>query len=706
MDNKLKDRSAWAGGVLVLAVCSFAEPVDPCFPAQWHERRAAAESRPLKRWPPAQIHQLEELRGQLLEKIAVLPQHHPRTLPDRFGYHSEPVNIGAESDAQIDIAFDFDPELGAIAFVPAFVPEEAGAYAFPKRFKIDVLESGGRWADGRWVRDEKRQKWTEVANWLNEDYPDPGLYPVFFNWTGRPVYRVRITVPGRQSETNDAFHAFGEIYLFRQKNGRLGDNMAVWGETVHFTATGALSKPPLWDVRYVYDGVAGLGMPLSEETAPVEDLMVEWEDDAGPGKPVRIVLDLGKIRQIGRVQLWPSEAPHGMALAGFGFPGAVSVELSATPAFEESTRFKVEKTHARMVRSNLLNVITGACKARYIRITVSDLSVYQGKTILGLGEIRVAEFDDVWSLNCNLSAEGIPAGSQNQLPRLVDGYSRHRRILREAEWIKGLAQRRPLDRYLAVVERQLASVRDAWNRTQLRFSLWIGGLLCAGLLGALGLQRLQRRRVLKGLRTRITRDLHDEVGSSLGGISLIAERLEEDLQDAGIGEDLADLSLLAREAAASLRDVVWVVDQGTINLHDLLQKLVERAERVLYNVDVSAEIPPDLPDLVLPLTAKRHLIMYFKEVMHNCAQHSGASRVQIKVSLNEQLCIGFTDNGCGFDPAAQTDGWGLESMKKRAEELGGRALINSRPGAGTVVELQVPVAALFAKNDHLYKTSN
>ncbi len=692
--------------MLVSAVLVFAEPVDPCFPAQWHARQAAG-SRPLTRWLPARIHQLEEERAQLLDQIALLPQHNPRTLPDRFGCHSEPVDIGTESDTQVDISFDFDPELGSIALVPAFVPEASGAYAFPKRFRIDVLESGGHWTDGHWVRDETRQKWTEVVNWLDEDFPDPGLYPVFFAWTGRPVYQVRITVPGRQSETDDAFHAFGEIYLFRQKkNGLMGDNMAVWGDTVHFAATGSLSKPPLWDLRYVYDGVAGLGMPLSEETAPVEDLMVEWEDDADADKSVRIVLDLGAIKQIGRVQLWPAEAPHGMAVPGFGFPGEVSVELSETPEFSVSHRVGVKKTRDRMVRNNLLNVIAGAYRARYIRITLSDLSVYQGKKILGLGEIRVAEFDDVWSLNCNLSAEGIPEGSRNQLPRLVDGYSRHRRILREADWIKGLALRRPLDRRLAVVERELASARDAWNGVLLHVSIWIGGLLCAGLLGVLGLQRLQRRRVLKRLRTRITRDLHDEVGSSLGGISLIAERLEEDLRDAGIGEDLSDLSLLAREAAASLRDVVWVVDQGTINLHDLLQKLVERSERVLYNVVVSAEIPPDLPNLVLPLTAKRQLIMFFKEVMHNCAQHSGADRVQIRVSLGEQLCIGFTDNGCGFDPAVQTDGWGLESMKKRAEELGGKATIDSRPGAGTVVELQVPVSALFAKTDHLYKTSN
>ncbi len=705
MDNKLKERWGWMSGVLVAAVCSFAEPVDPCFPAQWHARRAAEERRPVERWLPARIHQLEEERTQLLETIAILPQHNPRTLPDRFGCHSEPVDVGAESNAQVDISFDFDPELGAIALVPAFVPEASGAYAFPKRFKIDVLDSGGHWADGHWVRDETRQKWVEVANWLDEDFPDPGLYPVFFDWTGRSVYRVRITVPGRQSETDDAFHAFGEIYLFRQKkNGRLGDNMAVWGDTVHVAATGLLSKPPLWDLRYVYDGVAGLGMPLSEETAPVEDLMVEWEDDTGADKPVRIVLDLGKTRQIGRVQLWPAEAPHGMALPGFGFPGEIAVELSATPAFDESQLFKVENTRGRMVRSNLLNVITGASRARYIRITVSDLSMYQGKKILGLGEIRVAEYDDVWSLNCDLSAEGIPEGCIHQLPRLVDGYSRHRRILREADWIKGLALRRPLDRRLAVVERELASVRDAWNQTQLRVSIWIGGLLCAGLLGALGLQRLQRRKVLKGLKHRITRDLHDEVGSSLGGITLAARRME----GAGATQsDLSELSLMAREASASLKDVVWVLDQAKIRLPDLLKTLGERADRVLSGVELEVILPDDCPDQEVPLVFKRHLLMFFKEAVHNCARHSGATWVAVRISVQDAVMeVRLEDNGCGFNPEANRDGWGVDSMGKRAEEMGGTMDLKTAPGKGTTVALRVPLSALKKKIDHSYKTSN
>ena len=671
----------------------------------------AAESRPLKRWLPERIRLLETERDQLLATISTLPQFDPALISDRLGYHSGYADQdGKSGDHQLTVHFKNRPFLGGISLVSAINPRDRHGdnYAFPSRFKIEMLEATGQWSDAenRWI--EQGQSWVEVVNWLTEDFPDPGRYPVFFYVDNVRVAKVRMTVPDMPSESGHAFYALGEIFLFQSVEGQVADNMSVWGPSSieEFEVSDSFSLPPFWDVQYLYDGFAGLGAPLSEEQVDVNDFFVRFDDAGVDHKPVQIVLDLGVTQRVGRVEIWPTEAPHHIAAPLYAFPGNILVELSKDPDFKEVKTIAVDDARALMYHDNLLRIMCDGHEARYIRLTLAALREENGRKILSIGEISVSEHGKIFSEGCAVTATGIPEGAEKQLARLVDGNCRGRRILSETEWIWGLAQRRPLDRRLAVVEQDLEVARDARAALKLRASIWGGGLLCLGLLVAMGLQRLQRRKVLKGLKTRITRDLHDEVGSSLGGISLIAERLEEDVRDVEVGEDLSELSLMAREAAASLRDVVWVTDQDVIRLPALIEKFVERTERMLHGVEVVVEIPSDLPNVILSLTTKRHLIMYFKEVVHNCAKHAEATRVHIRVSAGEQLCLIFSDNGCGFDTTVQSAGWGLDSLKKRAEELGGKTTINSRPGEGTVVELQVPIPALLAKSDHLYRTSN
>ncbi|MCK4565300.1 MAG: hypothetical protein KAU94_11580, partial [Verrucomicrobia bacterium] len=659
------------------------ERVDPRFPAE----RLSIPREDMALWPRTRIQQLEAERERLLERISALPQHDPKLMTSHLGYHSpfdEPASDGMLPSHQIDFTLTSSILLDSIALAPAFNPQEFGAYAFPKRFKIEVLNA-------------RTASFETVVDWTQEDFPDPGPYPVFFAGINRRASQVRITVLQVERESGVAYYALGEIYLFQhRKDGRIGANAAEWEKGITLTvAPDSLMLPALWDVEYLHDGVVGFGPPLSDETVASEDLIVTYgNEDPVPDK-VQIVLDLGQARSVGRIDFWSAAAPHQLVLPSFGFPKNILVEMSANPDFKPAKELKVDNAGKRMYSGYLLPVIGEGYQAQYIRVTMGELDKYKGNWVLGMGEILVTQNENVFSINCKVTAEGIPTEYLGQLARLVDGCSRNRRILPQGEWIKGLAQRRPLDRRLAVVERELEHARTAWRRIQLRSSVWIGGVICMLLVGGLLFQQRQRRRGLENLKWRITRDLHDELGSSLGSISLAAKRLENDGQHPDEKGDLADLSLLAREASVSLREVVWVIDQSVIRLPELIQKLVERAERVLYGVELSVEIPVDCPNRVVPLTFKRHLIMFFREVVYNCARHANATRAKISVSIEaEQLRVEFSDNGYGFDPAAQRDGWGLASMKKRAQELGGEMELNSRVGEGTTVVLKIPLEAL------------
>ena len=181
--KKVRYRLFFAGWMLALAGFAVAEQVDPRFPAE----RPADLPEEWTRWPRARVRQLEAERDQLLKKTSILPQHNPKVLSDHLGYHSlivEPDSVGSVSPHQIDIKLTWPPWLGSIALVPAFKSAGSGvaAYAFPRRFKIEVLNA-------------KTDEFEVVVNWMEEDFPDPGLYPVFFSEINRSTKHVRITVP-------------------------------------------------------------------------------------------------------------------------------------------------------------------------------------------------------------------------------------------------------------------------------------------------------------------------------------------------------------------------------------------------------------------------------------------------------------------------------------------------------------------------------
>ena len=531
--KKVCFRLIFAGWMLALAGFAVAEQVDPRFPAD----RPAIPPEEWTRWPRARVRQLEAERDQLLKKTSILPQHNPKALSDHLGYHSlfeEPVSDGSLSPHQIDIEMSWAPYLDSIALIPSFKSTGSGvaAYAFPKRFKIEVL-------------DTKTGDYEIVVNWMDEDFPDPGPYPVFFSEINRPVKRVRITILPMVQESGAAYFALGEIYMFQQEaGGRVGANMATWGSNfIKITSSGSFRQLPLWDTQYLNDDVQGLGFPLSDETVSVPDFLIKYEDGMPFSGKAQFMLDLGKPRVVGRIDFWPAAAPYEVEVPSFGFPQAISVKVSDDPDFKTGKQLNFQS-----FRGKLLSVTGEGINARYVHITMEGLDEYKGMPILGLGEISVSRGDRAASVGCKVVAQGIPDRCQDQLALLVDGISRQRRILPQGEWIRGLAQRRPLDRRLAVVERELELARTAWQHIKQRSIIWMGIILSMGLIGGLVVQQRMRKRGIAKLKGRIARDLHDDVGSNLGSISLTAEQLKHVVVDAEVKEELCDLSLMARDS--------------------------------------------------------------------------------------------------------------------------------------------------------------
>lgn len=215
------------------------------------------------------------------------------------------------------------------------------------------------------------------------------------------------------------------------------------------------------------------------------------------------------------------------------------------------------------------------------------------------------------------------------------------------------------------------------------FKLAVALAVAAGLAG-LYLVRVGRLRALQRLRLRIARDLHDEVGSNLGSISLLAQVLERHPNPA----DAREIGQVAAQTVDTLRDIVWFIDPAHERLSDLVGRLRDTAKSMLRNLPYDFQADGNFEGAPLPLDFRRNVLPIFKEALHNVLKHSGATHLHLHVrKAGAQFTLVIQDNGRGLPAGREPRGNGLMNMKRRAEEMRAALEITSTPGRGTTVRL-------------------
>ncbi len=204
-------------------------------------------------------------------------------------------------------------------------------------------------------------------------------------------------------------------------------------------------------------------------------------------------------------------------------------------------------------------------------------------------------------------------------------------------------------------------------------------------------QKAQREAALEE-RTRIARDLHDELGSSLTQITLLSDRPTEEVPSE-LSANLRKVSVTAREMAQSLDEIVWVVNPQHDSLEGLVEYLSQSADDFLEDTPIRSrlKLPAHLPRCAVPAETRHQLFLAFKEALNNAAKHAAASEIQIEfVAEPPEFQILIADNGAGFDPTCpRAGGSGLKNMRRRLEAIGGRFELASRLGQGTVIKLTI-----------------
>ena len=206
------------------------------------------------------------------------------------------------------------------------------------------------------------------------------------------------------------------------------------------------------------------------------------------------------------------------------------------------------------------------------------------------------------------------------------------------------------------------------------------------------LQAVAQQAALDKERTRIARDLHDDLGGSLTQVKQLFElALRNHASPAKMENYLQSGLLKTQQGIKSLDETVWAVNPHNDTLPHLIDYIGQSAVEFLHAADIRCrvDLPASPPERVISAEARHNLFLTVKEALNNVVRHAHASEVQIQASVTEEsLTLTINDNGHGFERApdnAYADG--LRNMQQRMEEIGGRFLIHSRPDAGTEISL-------------------
>jgi signal transduction histidine kinase len=210
-------------------------------------------------------------------------------------------------------------------------------------------------------------------------------------------------------------------------------------------------------------------------------------------------------------------------------------------------------------------------------------------------------------------------------------------------------------------------------------------------------EQAERQHALAQERARIARDLHDDLGSSLTEISMLATtspNMKLPVDEAA--ERMESIAGKSRTLVKALDEIVWVVDPARDTLASMVRYLASYAEEYLLamNITCRVQIPNSFDEQPVSGQVRHHLFLAIKEVLNNAVRHGSPGEIGFRVRMqDDRLCISITDNGSGFDPSGPSRGHGLSNLRERLEQIHGRCELESSPGTGTSVSLEVPVSA-------------
>ncbi|PHR86411.1 MAG: hypothetical protein COA78_38005 [Blastopirellula sp.] len=632
----------------------------------------------IARWIRPLIGNDEQFLHELVSRNEQLPPLSRGRRGASAGFHSRFYD---SADETIDIVLDLGEtrtidRVAVFSVSAVFQGEMIAGYGFPRRFRIEVAQDSA---------------FEQAELLFDSASTDPVIRPEFpvqavMQGLSARFLRLRVLEHWQRGD-GKYLTALGEIMVLSG-----GRNVAI-GAKVNAKSFTSL---PDWSRENLVDGQTDLGLPIVPEPSASNGFLSNAQPVPTAQKWVQ--LELARPARIEEVRLIPAEPFDAPSQHAHGFPRRFRVIASSTPDFA-SPYVIADHTEIAFPNpgDNPVILPTSDVMVSYIRLEAEELwHISNGKYALALAEMQVYEKGHNIAKGATVTASDVftkPPFDRVWKPEfLVDGYSSQNQLIELDQWLKGLDERAKSEREIDRIQARVQSTVEGTTNTLL--------ILAAGLIATLVALTVsiwvRRKRALARqrdeMRTRISRDLHDDLGSRLGGMRLISESMltQPELPSAMLG-DLDLIHRASREATDAMRDIVWLLDNSESSRTKLISHIRQMTPSILGTVQCEFTVD-DGPEQPLDFDFRRQILFAFKECLGNAAKHANAKRVSCHIGGGaKRFTFEVDDDGKGFVVEKTSRGHGLNNLRSRATALGGSVTVSSQPGEGTRVIFDVPV---------------
>lgn len=427
--------------------------------------------------------------GQLRGTIRELPQIGDSLPLDAYGYHSDYLpameTLPEEPRWVLEIGSELQHSFNECYLVPAADRRVPGqlAYGFPQRFRLFAINVIG-----------EREL---LADWRDQDYPDPGRFPARFAGTSGGLSKLILEVYRGRVEDGREFFALDELLV-------RSDYFVIKNLSVQ--ASGSFESLPFWSAGYLIDQQTSLGLPVRPLTGAIATGPdFSWQfPDATPGN-LSLELDLGSNDDVvNMISLYPAQPPEGLLVPGYGFPGAVKLKMFA----ETSTGGRLLMRHVELddlpnPGNNVIRIPGHSLNVRWIRLEFGDLPVHGGLSTFAMGEIDVIGRRAPLGREAEVRMEYASQRVVGYLDALTDGVAGGGEVIPMIHWLDGFNLNRSMSQQLAEVETLQVALAARWDRFRENAKLGALSLLVGVLLLVTACTVILRLRHARRLRRRI-----------------------------------------------------------------------------------------------------------------------------------------------------------------------------------------------------------
>ncbi|MGX5820059.1 sensor histidine kinase [Chitinophaga lutea] len=224
----------------------------------------------------------------------------------------------------------------------------------------------------------------------------------------------------------------------------------------------------------------------------------------------------------------------------------------------------------------------------------------------------------------------------------------------------------------------------------------VAALLVIGLIYGVHRMRVHNIIASEKVRSRIARDLHDDIGSTLTSINIMSSMARRNADQENHGktrEFLVKIGDSTTRMMESMDDIVWSINPLNDNTQRVIARMREFTTGMLEAREIafSFQVDERVYSRKLRLESRHDFFMIYKEAITNIAKYAQCSFADVRMQLRSgRLVLRVQDNGIGFNVAEAGEGDGLMNMQRRAQRMNGQLSIQSQIGKGTVITLMFP----------------